>query len=261
LRHHHAPGRQRRSGRRGVRMALGAVRGLGLRSWSRRYGIGKCGWRQRHNRSFRNGRRSGCNRLWNWRSRDDLLGHNGRFNRRWRRNGHHRFLRCNRRRDDRLHQHGRFGSRRLNLAGSGSGGRLHQHGNSERRNRDGRSRSNRWSLGHHGAQRRTRGYGRSGRWRGDDGRSGARQGNDPARLRTGRRCRRRLRDKNPGRRLRCCRRRRRNHRPLWQMALACFGLLLLLLGQDGLQHVSGFGDMREINLGRNALRSARRLRA
>jgi hypothetical protein len=39
------------------------------------------------------------------------------------------------------------------------------------------------------------------------------------------------------------------------------GILLLLLGQNGLQHVAGLGDVREINLGRNALRGARGLRA
>jgi hypothetical protein len=37
----------------------------------------------------------------------------------------------------------------------------------------------------------------------------------------------------------------------------CF--FFLFLGQHGLQHVAGLGDMREINLGRNALRGARRL--
>ena len=44
------------------------------------------------------------------------------------------------------------------------------------------------------------------------------------------------------------------------MSVACLGFLFLLLGQDGLQHVAGLGDMREINLGRNGLRSARGLR-
>jgi hypothetical protein len=39
----------------------------------------------------------------------------------------------------------------------------------------------------------------------------------------------------------------------------CF--LLLLLGQNGLQHVAGLGDMRQINLGSNDLRGARCLRA
>jgi hypothetical protein len=34
------------------------------------------------------------------------------------------------------------------------------------------------------------------------------------------------------------------------------GLLFLLLGQNGLQHVTGLGDMREINLGGNSLRGA-----
>jgi hypothetical protein len=44
------------------------------------------------------------------------------------------------------------------------------------------------------------------------------------------------------------------------MALARLLFLFLLLGQNGLQHVAGLGDMREIDLGRNALRGARGLR-
>ena len=40
--------------------------------------------------------------------------------------------------------------------------------------------------------------------------------------------------------------------------LLCLFFLFLLLGLNGLQHVAGLGDMREIDLGRNALRGARR---
>ena len=36
-----------------------------------------------------------------------------------------------------------------------------------------------------------------------------------------------------------------------------FFFLFLFLGQNGLQHVAGLGDMREIDFGRNGLRSAR----
>jgi hypothetical protein len=45
------------------------------------------------------------------------------------------------------------------------------------------------------------------------------------------------------------------------MALPSFLFLFLFLGQDGLQHVTGLGNMGEINFGRNALRRARGLRA
>jgi hypothetical protein len=44
------------------------------------------------------------------------------------------------------------------------------------------------------------------------------------------------------------------------MALLCLGLRLLLLGQDGLQHISRLGDTGEIDLGRNALGAAGALR-
>jgi hypothetical protein len=45
------------------------------------------------------------------------------------------------------------------------------------------------------------------------------------------------------------------------MFLPGLGFLFLFLGQDGLQYVAGLGDMREIDFGRKALRSARGLRA
>jgi hypothetical protein len=48
---------------------------------------------------------------------------------------------------------------------------------------------------------------------------------------------------------------------LRQTALPGFGFLFLFLGQDSLQHVTGLGDAREINLGRNHLGSARGLRS
>jgi hypothetical protein len=39
--------------------------------------------------------------------------------------------------------------------------------------------------------------------------------------------------------------------------LASFLLFLLFIGQNGLEHVSGLGDMREVDLGLNPLRGAR----
>jgi hypothetical protein len=41
------------------------------------------------------------------------------------------------------------------------------------------------------------------------------------------------------------------------MRSARLDLILLLLGKDGLQHISWLGDMREIDFGRNGLCSAR----
>jgi hypothetical protein len=45
------------------------------------------------------------------------------------------------------------------------------------------------------------------------------------------------------------------------MGVPRFCFLFLFLGQDGLQHVTRLGDMREIDFGRNSLRGARRRRA
>jgi hypothetical protein len=42
------------------------------------------------------------------------------------------------------------------------------------------------------------------------------------------------------------------------MALARLLFFLLLVGQDGFQHVAGLGDMRKINFRSNSLRAARR---
>jgi len=147
---------------------------------------------------------------------------------------------------------------RLSLADNRGSGRLDDQGDGGRRNNDCRARrglSANGSLGNHSAQRRTRGNGRRGRRWSDDGRRGARQWNNAARFRTSR-CGGRLRTKNLGRGLRRCWRGRRNHGTLGQMTLPRLGLLLLFLGQDGLQHVTGLGDMREIDFGRNALRGA-----
>jgi len=42
-----------------------------------------------------------------------------------------------------------------------------------------------------------------------------------------------------------------------QVALPGFFFFFPLLGQNGLHHVAGLGDMREVDLGCNALRGAR----
>jgi hypothetical protein len=42
------------------------------------------------------------------------------------------------------------------------------------------------------------------------------------------------------------------------MTLPGFLLFLIFVGQDGFEHVAGLGDMREVNFGRNTLRSTRR---
>jgi hypothetical protein len=44
------------------------------------------------------------------------------------------------------------------------------------------------------------------------------------------------------------------------MAVPGYRFVFLFFGQNGLQHIAWLGDMREINLGRNALRGAGRLR-
>ena len=94
--------------------------------------------------------------------------------------------------------------------------------------------------------------------------------------RNNRRCRPRLRHnlarfRPRGSRWRCCNRnngRRGLGRSLGRnrsdglarrhVALAGLGFLFLLLGQNGLHHVAGLGDMGEINLGCDGLRSTRR---
>jgi hypothetical protein len=40
------------------------------------------------------------------------------------------------------------------------------------------------------------------------------------------------------------------------MRVARFFLFFLLLGQNGLQHVSGLGDVRQVNFWRDSLRGA-----
>ncbi len=228
-------------------MPLGAVSGLMSGCWFGRDGGG-----------FGNRRGSCCGSGFRFR------GYSNRRNRSLHRRGdgggRRGFRSCHWSCGGRLDDDGLLGGARLAFADDMGRWRLDHHGHHGRRGGAGRTRHGGSSrrLGHHGADGRTCGNGgRRGR-RGDDGRRGAGLGNDLARLRAS--------GRGDGRRGGDNRRRghlhsRRNLRPLRHTALPRFGFLFLLLGQDGLQHVAGLGDMREINLGRNALRGARGLRS
>jgi len=153
-----------------------------------------------------------------------------------------------------------FGRSRLCVSRRGCGRWLGHDGDGRRDNGRGRTRRDgpNWSLGDHRTGRRTRSNGRRCMLRGDDWRRGPSLRDNFSRLRAGGRGGRRCSGHN-GRR--CfgwslggrCRGRSRG-----RMAPACLFLIFLFLGQYGLHHVAGLGDMGEINLGRNRLCSARR---
>ena len=142
------------------------------------------------------------------------------------------------------------------------GRRLDHHGNRGRgyhHNRPRGSSCARWRFGDDSARRRTRGDGRRSRRRGNNGRRRTRLRHNLPGLGLGWRRRRRRSDNGRLRRRRagwrCCR--------CWLCArrhvgVPSLGFLFLLLGQYGLQHISGFGDMGEIDLGCNRLRGAGR---
>jgi hypothetical protein len=112
------------------------------------------------------------------------------------------------------------------------------------------------SLGDYRLGGRTRGN--SGRRRlGNYGRRGAGLRNNLARFRLSRCCGRFGGNCNYRRLMRRLRDRLGGCSLHGQTALTRGGFIFLLLGQDSLQHVAGLGDMREINLRRNGLRSAR----
>jgi hypothetical protein len=137
----------------------------------------------------------------------------------------------------------------------GFGRRLDHYGHCGRRHDDGRARRGACrSLGNHRFGWRARGNG--GRL-GNDGRRGARLRNNLARFRLDRRSGWLYSNRNRRRWTRWRRRRRCFCSLQRQAALSGFGFLFLLLGLDGLQHVTGLGDMREINFWRNSLRGAR----
>jgi hypothetical protein len=222
--------RGRRSGRGGLRRGRGS-RNLLLGSDDGDFGNGSC-----HN----------CGRLdglggWNYNHRlgGGLWG--------FRRHNHNRGC------DRRLDGNGVFNSVGRCFVRNRSRWGLNHHGHHWRRDGDCRSRRGRGSLGHHRTGGRARGNrGCRGRHN-NNGRRRAGLGNDLARLWLGWSRRRWLRDgDNPGSSYRrgCRGRGRRMVGPR-----RCF--LLLLLGQYGLQHVSGLGDVRQVNLGCDDLRGAR----
>ena len=116
------------------------------------------------------------------------------------------------------------------------------------------SSSARGSLGHHRTGRRTRGNRRAAaaqRRSAAPGAAGAQSCAVPARGRScsGRRGHGATGAAGSGRAGNCAGAAGRGR----HMALPRLCFLFLLLGQDGLHHVAGLGDMREINLGRDAL--------
>jgi len=227
LRHHHAPGGQRGRGRRSVRVAFSAMSGRrrrrGIRShysnFGGRFRLGLSGVGF-DNRWGRNHGRLGCFGGGSRRNRRCVNLSLGR--RRW------SFRNCNRWCD--------WSHRRLD-----------DHGNCGRRYGDGRTRRNCRacrSLGDYRVGRRACGNG--GRsWRTNDNRRrGTGQGNDLARFRLGGRSGR-PRNRNNRRRWRSWRLGGLRHRmPLRHTALPGLFFLFLFLGQNGLQHVAGLGDMR-----------------
>jgi len=267
LRHHHAASRKGGGGGWRVGMSFGAVRGLshwfgdnfgtGLiaRGGNLLLGSGVCCLDLGRRRSFcsRRGFRDRGRSDGSFRCRKS--GGSGDLRRgNWRRG---RRLGCRRRR----------GGARVSFANGMGGGRasrgLDYHACSRRRYDNGWphcSRRTCRSFGHDWAGWRTAGDGRRRR---NDLRRSARQGNNLARLRASG-CSRRRRGGHHGRSrfcrsLRDCR--RRGGGSLGRMAAARFGFIFLFLSQNRLQHIAGFGDMREINFGRYALRGARLLRS
>ncbi len=160
---------------------------------------------------------------------------------------------------------------RLLFAHSGSRGRLHYNSAWGWRHHDDCARAwnyARWRLRHHGARWRAAGNRRSGWRRCNDRRGRARLRNDFARFRAGWSCGRlsgsgcrRRRSGGHGahfRLRRLCRRRRSYRHP----GVACLFFLFVLLGQDRLQHIAGFLDVRQVDLRNNRwLRVARRAAA
>jgi len=183
----------------------------------------------------------------------------GRRDRRCDRRGNRRRSRTRNRARNRSSRHRRCNRCNRRLDHYGYRGRSHRDGRTRRNHDPGRR------FGHHRARRRPRCDSRSGRGGGDNGRRASRLRENLACFRTARRHGRRMcRNYGHSRRRRPWRRgyrrfggraRRRlcTHR---RMALPRLLFFLLLVGQNGLQYVAGFGYMREIDLRRNTLRSA-----
>ena len=204
--------------------------------------------------SFDNRGRRSLHRSDHFRSRGCNSQRRGNLD--WRRSGggYGGFGSCNR---------GRGGAW-VSLADCGRCSRLLDHyGYGGRRCCDGRPRRNLSACGgfcHDGSSGRTAGD-RGRRRRDNDGRRGARLRNDLTRFRASRSGRRRSGHYH-GRSRFCWSRSwrdNRRHGLCGRMAVARRRLFFLLLGQDGLQNIARLGDMREIDLGRYALRGARLL--
>jgi hypothetical protein len=157
-------------------------------------------------------------------------------------------LNCTRRR---CRRYRRSGWNHWGFDHNGHRGRRHGDGRTSCDNRPCRRLGDHWTGGRTG--------GNGGLSRGnDDGRRLARQRYNPARRRLGRGGHgwRECRPRWSGRRRGLGGRRGRGG--MGQMALARLLFFLLLGGQNGLQHVAGLGDVREIDFGRDTLRRARK---
>jgi hypothetical protein len=259
LRHHHAAGRRRRRCRRRQALVDGCSNGRSrcrgrFSGRSVRRGCGSLNSWRRSGRSFC--RRCGSHGSWglNHRRRSRYRYHRSR------RRGLFHYSRSSAHGSRRLH-----GNRRLLCDTSMLFARMHRdgwldcHGARMRRNhhhgprRGGRCCGRR--LGNHWPSRRTRGNRGCSRRRSHNGRSRPRLRHNPARFRPRRR--------SSGRCGNCgCGRRNRSddgshHLSWWRRRLPRTILFFLLFGQDGLHHIAGLGDMREINFRRNRLLAAR----
>ncbi len=257
-----APGRRRRrrQNRGFVNRPWTGLRHHHAARWSRR-GCRRRHWRRR-DRGRGGNRRNRCCRL--CRRRCWLGNRRSRFSRRRRCRGlgsgglHGRWLFFPRCWCRGLHNRWRNLLRgRRGLDHGCSGGRRNHHHWTRNGGAGGR-------LGNHRARWRAVRNGRCGRWRSNNRWGLAWLRNNPARFRADRsRCGRRLRNwrslwrghNRPDRlgwrrrRCRCCWRCRRLHRYTGQTRLF---FLFLLLGQDSLHHIAGFGDVRQIDLGSHA---------
>ncbi len=158
-----------------------------------------------------------------------------------------------------LDDDGLLGSARGAFADDTGRRRLDHYGHYGRRDGAGRTRygCSCRRLGNHGADGRTGGNGRRWGRRSDNRRRGTGLGNDLARLRASGRGDGRRGGNNRRRRPCGCLRWWHMGRRLRKTALPRLLLFLQFGGQDGLGRVAGLGDMREIKLGRDALRGAR----
>ena len=267
MRHDDTSSGQSRSGRSAVRVALRTMRRGGRRTGrSRDFRFNSQSWRSllrcdgRRLNGRLSGRRSGLNRSHMWRNRGS--GYRSRRGRNRsglidsRSNGRLRRNRRRRLRGGQLHHDGGLLSRtRLLFADWRGYGRLDHHRCRRRSNNDNgprrRDNANR-CLGDH---RTGRGAGGNcwRRWRTrNDGRRRAWLRNDFSRFWPARRCWRRCDGNLHGADWRW----RRSWRAHRRVGLPRILLLFLLVGQNGLHHVSRLGNVGEIDFWSDGLRSA-----